>query len=128
MNQEIYNEIGDLGSLVLLGINIAGIDGSIEESEVESIVNSFLKFAPDDENSVEHWENLLGKVNKALETLDTFEKKMGYSLTILNHFKENYPAETRKAILAEYNNIAMADLEVHPNESALLGLYTKHLL
>jgi uncharacterized tellurite resistance protein B-like protein len=128
MSQEIYNDLGQLGSLVMLGTMVAAVDGSFEESEFESIVDGFLKFAKEDSATPEHFAKIMDKVQNAHKTLETFENKVNYAAAVLNSFKSKFDADTRKAILALYNDIAMADLEMHPNEAALLGLYTRHLL
>ena len=128
MSQEIYDNLGQLGSLVMLGTMVAAVDGSFEESEFKSIVDGFVKFANEDAATPEHFGKIIEKVNKAHKSLETFENKIQYATTVLNTFKSAFDADLRKAILGAYNDIAMADLEMHPNEAALLGLYAKHLL
>ena len=128
MSQEIYDDLGQLGSLVMLGTMVAAVDGSFEESEFESIVNGFVKFANEDAATPEHFAKTMDKVKNAHQTLGTFENKVKYAATVLNTFKSTFDADTRKEMLGVYNDIAMADLEMHPNEAALLGLYAKHLL
>jgi uncharacterized tellurite resistance protein B-like protein len=128
MSQEIYDDLGQLGSLVMLGTMVAGVDGSVEDSEFESIVSAFVKFANEDAASPEHFGKIMEKVQNAHKSLETFENKIHYATSVLNTFKRDFDADLRKAILGAYNDIAMADLEMHPNEAALLGLYAKHLL
>ena len=128
MSQEIWDDLGQLGSLVLLGTMVASVDGDFDEKEGEAIVQTFLKFANEEHNSVDDFKRIMDKVANAHKGLGTFENKVKYAATTLNTFKANFDADTRKAILGAYNDIAMADLEMHPNEAALLGLYAKHLL
>lgn len=128
MSQEIYNDLGQLGSMVMLGTMVAAIDGSFEESEFDSIVDGFLKFAHEDAATPENFKRIMDKVQNAHKALGTFENKVNYAASVLNTFKSKFDADTRKAILGVYNDIAMADLEMHPNEAALLGLYARHLL
>jgi len=128
MSQEIYDDLGQLGSLVMLGTMVAGVDGSVEDSEFESIIGAFVKFANEDAANPEHFGKIMEKVHNAHKTLETFENKIHYATSVLNTFKRDFDADLRKAILGAYNDIAMADLEMHPNEAALLGLYAKHLL
>lgn len=126
--QEIYDDLGQLGSLVMLGTLVAAVDGEFDESEFDSIINSFVKFAKEDAATPEHFSEILEKVTSAHKTLGTFEAKIQFAIAVLNLFKSMFDADLRKAILATYNDVAMADLEMHPNEAALLGLYAKHLL
>lgn len=128
MSQEIYEDLGKLGSLVMLGTMVAGVDGTVDESEFESIVSAFVKFANEDAATPEHFGKVMEKVRNAHKSLETFEKKIHYATSVLNTFKKDFDADLRKAILGAYNDIAMADLVMHPNEAALLGLYAKHLL
>ena len=128
MSQEIYDDLGQLGSLVLLGTMVAGIDGQVDQSEWEEVIGTFVKFANEEAANPEHFGKIIEKVNKAHKSLETFENKIQYATTVLNTFKSMFDADLRKAILGAYNDIAMADLEMHPNEAALLGLYAKHLL
>ena len=128
MSQEIWDDLGQLGSLVLLGTMVAAVDGDFDEKEGEAIIHTFLKFANEEHNSVDDFKRIMDKVANAHKGLGTFENKVKYAATTLNTFKANFDADTRKAILGAYNDIAMADLEMHPNEAALLGLYAKHLL
>lgn len=128
MSQEIWDDLGQLGSLVLLGTMVASVDGDFAEEEGSAIVQTFLQFAPEEHNSVDDFKRIMNKVSSAHKSLGTFENKIHYATTTLNTFKAKFDADTRKAILGAYNDIAMADLEMHPNEAALLGLYAKHLL
>jgi uncharacterized tellurite resistance protein B-like protein len=130
MSQQIYDQLGDLGSLVMLGSMISGIDGTVHDSEWKAIIETFVQFTDheNDDESVEHFNNVIENINKAHESLGTFENKMEFAKTVLNTFKSSFDEDLRKAIFASFNDIAMADLELHPNEAALLGLYAKHLL
>lgn len=128
MSQEIWEDLGQLGSLVMLGTMVAAVDGDFDEKEGEAIIQTFLRFANEERNSVDDFKRIMDKVANAHKSLGTFENKVKYAATTLNTFKALFNADTRKAILGAYNDIAMADLEMHPNEAALLGLYAKHLL
>lgn len=128
MSQEIWDDLGQLGSLVMLGTMVAAVDGDFDQKEGEAIVQTFLRFANEEHNSVDDFKRIMDKVSNAHKSLGTFENKVKYAATTLNTFKANFDADTRKAILSAYNDIAMADLEMHPNEAALLGLYARHLL
>lgn len=128
MSQEIYDDLGQLGSLVMLGTMVAAVDGDFDDSEFDSIINSFLKFAPKDAGTPEHFAEIMEKVTNAHKSLETFENKLKYAVAVLNTFKSMFDADLRKAILGTYNEIAMADLEMHENEARLLGVYAKFLL
>lgn len=130
MSQEIYEELGQLGSLVMLGSMISAVDGNVDDSEFEAIIETFLKFT-DHENtdeSVKHFGEIIDKVNKAHESFETFQDKISFAASVCHTFKNIFSEDMRKALFASFNEIAMADLELHENEAALLGLYAKHLL
>lgn len=128
MSQEIYDNLGQMGSVLLLGTLVAAVDGEVDRKEIESLAGAYLKLTSNEEPSPEHFGEILGKVNSALESLGTFEEKIQFATAILNTFKRDLSDDIRKALLQEFTAIASADLKMHENETALLGLYAKFLL
>jgi uncharacterized tellurite resistance protein B-like protein len=128
MSQEIYDDLGDVGAVFMLGLLVAGIDGDVDEKELDSLANTYNKMTSDEEFSTDHLKEVIEKVNAASQALGTFENKLNFAVAVLNTFKKKYDEDVRKALMHEYTAIASADFEVHENETALLGLYAKHLL
>jgi uncharacterized tellurite resistance protein B-like protein len=128
MSQEIYDDLGQMGSVLMLGTMVAAVDGEVDKKEMESLINVYLNLTSSEEPSPEHFGEIMEKVSAAHKSLETFENKLKFAATVLNTFKSSFDEDLRKALMQEYTAIASADFEVHENETALLGLYAKHLL
>ena len=50
-NQEIYNKLGDIGTLALIGVEMARIDGKVADEEFDAIGNAFVRFASEERNN-----------------------------------------------------------------------------
>jgi len=127
-NQEVFNNLGQLGSVVMLASMVAGVDGNIEDSELEAVGNSFARFASDEADNVENFRRIWGNVMQAHQDLGDFKGKLDFAVNVLTHFKEIFDEDTRRSMLVEFSKVAMADGELHDQEAQLLGIYTKFLM
>lgn len=126
-NQEIYNKLGPMGSLLFIGVTIAGSDGDVDSSEIERLVQTFKKFAPEGSDSSDHLVEWLDIINEINEKLD-FDAVFSYVTEVLKVFKNDFSANVKANILNEFTELAFADGEFHQNEAALLGVCSKYLL
>lgn len=127
-NQEVFDNLGQLGSVVMLASMVAAVDGSIEESELEAVGNSFAQFVSDEADNLDNFKKIWGNVLQAHQDLGDFQGKLEFAVNVLKHFKEIFDEDTRRAMLVEFSKVAMADGELHDQEAQLLGLYTKFLM
>ena len=127
-NQEVFNNLGQLGSVVMLASMVAGVDGNIEDSELEAVGNSFARFASDEADNLENFKRIWGNVMQAHQDLGDFKGKLDFAVNVLTHFKEIFDEDTRRSMLVEFSKVAMADGELHDQEAQLLGIYTKFLM
>jgi uncharacterized tellurite resistance protein B-like protein len=119
-NQEIFDDLGELGTLMLLFLEMAGADGEFAESEFEAIVDGLENFTDAD------LKPFIDKAYKVRSTL-TFEERVNYLKSGLGYFAGNLSAEMKKAVLVEMAKIAKADGVIHDNESALFKMAASYL-
>ncbi len=119
-NQEIYDELGDMGTLILLYLEMAGADG--ETTEEEAIVMLKASSCFTDQDVTQFFDGAF-KVKAEL----TFNERLAYLKAGLGYFAENLKADTKKNILHSLTLIAGADGTIHDNESALYQLAYSYL-
>jgi uncharacterized tellurite resistance protein B-like protein len=119
-NQEIFDDLGEMGTLMLLFLEMAGADGEFSEAEIGTVLESASNFTDHDVD--QFVQNALG-VAKAL----TFQERVDYLNAGLAYFAGKFSAEMKKGILVELAKIAKADGAIHDNESALFKMAASHL-
>jgi len=127
-NQEMYNDLGELGSIQFLGILIAGVDGSVDDSELEAVGNSFARFASNEADNMDNFKRIWENVMNVFTELENFENRFNFAVEVLRHWKDKFSDDTKKAMMLEFVKVANADEELHDNEAKLLGAYAKILL
>jgi uncharacterized tellurite resistance protein B-like protein len=119
-NQEIFNDLGEMGTLMLLFLEMAGADGEFDESEIETIIDGASNFT--DKNLVPFIDSALA-IRKAISV----EARINYLAAGLGYFAGNLSADMKKGILVELAKIAKADGVIHDNESALFKMAASYL-
>ncbi len=119
-NQEIFDDLGEMGTLMLLFIEMAGSDGEITEDEIGMLVESGSNFTDQD---------LSPFIDSALEVYSTlgFKERIAYLAAGIEMFAGKFPADMKKGILIELAKIAKADGAIHDNESALFKMAASYL-
>lgn len=125
-NQEIYNKLGDIGTLTLIGVEMARIDGEVDQKEYAAIGNAFLRFASEEKQNKESFDNLIKDVMEVIHGFESFEDKESYVESALLHMTKKYEKDLRNAMLEEISNIAHADDELHDHEAGLLNLCKRY--
>jgi uncharacterized tellurite resistance protein B-like protein len=119
-NQEIFDELGQLGSLLGLFVQMTSIDGNTEESEIYAGIKSFRRFTDQD-------------VTPYIEKYFALEEKLGkgrmfeYLQSSLAFFKENLSAAIRVEIMRELEEIAKSDGVIHDNAGILFHYVAREL-
>ena len=119
-NQEIYDDLGQMGTLILLYLEMAGADGETTSLEVLTILKEASCFT--DKDVTQFLDGAL-KVKGSI----SFDDRLTYLKAGLSYFAENLPAETKKNILHSLTLVAGADGNIHDNESALYKLAYSYL-
>ena len=128
-NQEIFNDLGQLGSLIFLGVEMAGADGNFDKSEIDGLVDLYFEFTSEENRSAEHYNNFLEKaVKHRNESFDSFDDRLSYIVNALKHFSEIFNEDVKNIMIKELSSIAMADGELHAQEKGLLNLCREILL
>lgn len=119
-NQEIFSEIGEMGTLMLLFLEMAGADGEVTKSEIENVLLAGAMFTDKD---------LIPNVDAAIKVRNSigFKERVAYLTAGLGYFAENLSAETKTDILLAMAAIAGADGVIHNNESALFKMAASYL-
>jgi uncharacterized tellurite resistance protein B-like protein len=111
-NQEIFDDLGEIGTLMLLFMEMAGADGEFDKSELIAIHEAAQSFTDGDLD--DFFQNAI-KIRKSL----SFEDRIAYINSGLGYFAENLEPGNKKSILNELAKIANADGAIHNNESLL---------
>ena len=119
-NQEIFDKLGEMGTLMLLFLEMGVADGEFTEDEFVSIIESASKFT---DQEVDRFLHSAVEVAKSL----SFEDRVAYLNAGLAYFAGKFPANMKKGILVELARIAKADGAIHNNESALFKMAASHL-
>ena len=119
-NQEIFDDLGEMGTLMLLFIEMAAADGEIAKAEISAIVDGASNFT--DQDIVPFIDNAI-KIRTAL----TVEARISYLAAGLGYFAGNLSADMKKGVLVELAKIAKADGVIHDIESKLFKLAATYL-
>ena len=119
-NQEIFNEIGEMGTLMLLFIEMAGADGDVAEEEVSVILEAGSCFTDND---------LTPHIDAAIEVRKTLtmEDRIGYLAAGLSYFAGKLAEDTKKNILVGLAQIAKADGKIQDTENSLFKMASSYL-
>ena len=119
-NQEIFDELGEMGTLMLLFIEMAAADGEITEDEIGTLVDSGSNFTDKD---------LTPFIDSALRIRNTIgtQERIDYLGAGLDFFAGKFSANSKKGILVELARIANADGAIHNSESALFKMAASYL-
>ena len=119
-NQEIFDELGEMGTLMLLFIEMAAADGEIAKAEIGAIVDGASNFT--DHDIMPFVDNAL-KIRKSLSV----EARINYLAAGLGYFAGNLSADMKKGVLVELAKIAKADGVIHDIESKLFKMAASYL-
>jgi len=112
---EIFKELGEMGTLVGLFIEMARSDGKVDKSEFTQVIEAAKKFTDQD-------------IMPFLEKHMALFKKLGpqrmyeYSLVGLSIFAKRLDQNTKIGVLSGLKSIAQADGELHSNEKMLFNM------
>jgi uncharacterized tellurite resistance protein B-like protein len=119
-NQEIFDDLGEMGTLMMLFLEMAAADGKFTDEEIATVLDSASNFTDHD---VEPFVQNALKVAKSL----SFQERVDYLHAGLAYFSGKFSADMKKGILVELATIAKADGAIHDNESALFKMAASHL-
>lgn len=119
-NQEIFDDLGEMGTLMMLFLEMASTDGEISTEEAETLYESASNFT---EQDVHPFVESAMRVAKTL----SFNDRVDYLNAGLAHFSDKFSAEMKKNILIELAKIANADGSIHDHESSLFKFAASHL-
>jgi uncharacterized tellurite resistance protein B-like protein len=119
-NQEIFDDLGEMGTLMMLFLEMAAADGEFSDEEIATVLDSASNFT---DNDVEAY---VGRALKTAKSL-SFEERVAYLQAGLAYFAGKFDADMKKGILVELAKIAKADGAIHDNESSLFKMAATHL-
>jgi len=113
-NQELFDKLGELGTLMLLFLEMTTADDEVHDNEIDKMYDLAQNFTSDPET---HINNALG-VHNAL----SFESRIAYLRSGLTYFSNKFDDDVKKSILTSLAKIANADGEIHANEEGLFEM------
>jgi hypothetical protein len=119
-NQEIFDKLGEMGTLMMLFLEMAAADGQFTDEEIGTVLDAASNFTDKDV------EPFVGRAVEVAKSL-TFQERVDYLHAGLAYFAGKFPADMKKGILIELARIAKADGSIHDNESSLFKMAASHL-
>lgn len=119
-NQEIFDKLGEMGTLMSLFLEMGAIDGNLDQSEIDQVLKFSKLFTNED-------------VMPVIASAIVIRKEIGQDGVIkylkagLSYFGNKFDDDTKKGILLALKSIANADGVIHENEKLLFGLAVKEL-
>jgi uncharacterized membrane protein YebE (DUF533 family) len=119
-NQEIYNRLGEMGTLMALFLEMGAIDGHLDDSEINQVIKVSELFTNQD---------LKPFIDSAIEIRNEIGQKevINYLKAGLTYFGDKFDEETKQGILIALKSIAQADGVIHGNEKLLFDLAVNNL-
>jgi uncharacterized tellurite resistance protein B-like protein len=117
---EIFEELGEMGTLVGLFIEMGRIDGNFDDEEIVQVVAAARKFTS---------QNLDPLVNKYFDLLGALGQARMYSYLFsgLSYFADTLDDDTKINVLAGLETIAKADGVISSTEKKLYDVAVKLL-
>lgn len=119
-NQEIFDKLGEMGTLMSLFLEMGAIDGNLDQSEIDQVLKCSKLFTNED-------------VMPVIASAIVIRKEIGQDGVIkylkagLSYFGNKFDDDTKEGILLALKSIANADGVIHENEKLLFGLAVKEL-
>lgn len=119
-NQEIFDKLGEMGTLMSLFLEMGAIDGNLDQSEIDQVLKCSKLFTNED-------------VMPVIASAIVIRKEIGQDGVIkylkagLSYFGNKFDDDTKKGILLALKSIVNADGVIHENEKLLFGLAVKEL-
>lgn len=119
-NQEIFEKLGEMGTLMSLFLEMGAIDGNLDQSEIDQVLKLSKLFTNED-------------VMPVIASAIVIRKEIGQDGVIkylkagLSYFGNKFDDDTKEGILLALKSIANADGVIHENEKLLFGLAVKEL-
>lgn len=126
-NQEIYNELGDLGTIIFIAHEMLHADGEVHDDEINALLKIFGFFVSDKNKTPEYFKATFDGVIGIYEHFEDFDAKISYLHTSLDFFKSRFDNHTKENILHAIHAMGEADGEWHANELALYGICSHYL-
>ena len=124
-NQEIFKDLGELGTLMLLFLEMAATD---EELTDEELTDEELKAVLDAGASFTD-KDLRPHLDSALIFSESvsFQERVAYLNAGIKYFSVGFTAETKKGILTGLAKIAKVDGTIHEHEDELFQMVKMYL-
>ena len=119
-NQEIYNDLGQIGVVALVCMEMAGSDGKVDKVEIAEIIKVVKFFSDEDPEP---------PITKAIDYFNKLEmeKRVNFVINGLKHLGEVLNDATKKNILLALAAVAEADGIVDENEQLVYNTAKKIL-
>lgn len=122
-HQEIYNELGNPGTLAFVFIEMAYADEELGTDELAQVAKSMKYFVPEEVDVDKIIANTLDIYLK----IEDFDYRWEYILSGLSLFAQEFDVKMKNGILNELVKIAKSDENIHQNENELYKVAHKFL-
>ena len=119
-NQEIFKDLGELGTLMLLFLEMAATDEELKDEELKAVLDAGASFT--DKDLRPHLDSAL-----IFSESVSFQERVAYLNAGIKYFSVGFTAETKKGILTGLAIIAKVDGTIHEHEDELFQMVKMNL-
>jgi uncharacterized tellurite resistance protein B-like protein len=119
-NQEIFKDLGELGTLMLLFLEMAATDEELTDEELKAVLDAGASFT--DKDLRPHLDSAL-----IFSESVSFQERVAYLNAGIKYFSGGFTAETKKGILTGLAKIAKVDGTIHEHEDELFQMVKMYL-
>jgi len=119
-NQEIFKDLGELGTLMLLFLEMAATDEELTDEELKAVLDAGASFT--DKDLRPHLDSAL-----IFSESVSFQERVAYLNAGIKYFSVGFTAETKKGILTGLAKIAKVDGTIHEHEDELFQMVKMYL-
>lgn len=119
-NQEIFKDLGELGTLMLLFLEMAATDEELTDEELKAVLDAGASFT--DKDLRPHLDSAL-----IFSESVSFQERVAYLNAGIKYFSVGFTAETKKGILTGLAKIAKVDGTIHEHEDELFQMVKMNL-
>ena len=120
-NQEIFKDLGELGTLMLLFLEMAATDEELKDEELKAVLDAGASFT--DKDLRPHLDSAL-----IFSESVSFQERVAYLNAGIKYFSVGFTAETKKGVLTGLAKIAKVDGTIHEHEDELFQMVKMNLI
>ena len=120
-NEKNYENLGQIGSFMLVGVEMMAADGKLLEVESSALIDGYVALSGENATK-EHLDATMLRVHAVRNSFADFETKLGYIKYSMGRLGSETSDDLKNGIIGLLAGIAEADGDVDDNEIGLLAI------